>query len=109
MPGEITMSIAIRDWSKLRAGNRPVVITALGLLFGALVYGCMPASTRPPAVDFDCPNAEECKVPVEVTCPQSSSPCTISVGNRQTIAAHGFAVVWDIVQKPGQSYAFKNP
>ena len=75
------------------------------LLFASMLYGCAELVSKPPA-PFPCQSAEQCAVHVEVSC--TNTPCTISV-DHPNVAAHGFAVVWEIVPKAGQSYLFKNP
>jgi len=90
-------------------GTLPRLALAMlsALIFSALVGGCAIERMSPPEhPDRDCQSAEQCTIPVEVDC--DHSPCRIKV-TLQSVAAHGFAVVWEIVQKPGQSYRFANP
>ena len=83
------------------------VAPAFALGLWALLYGCSSGLVKtPPPPDLDCTSAEQCVVQVQIDC--GHSPCTIGV-SKQNVAAHGFAVVWWIVDKPGQSYQFRNP
>jgi hypothetical protein len=91
-------------------GGRPalhILAAAAAAVSASLLYGCAPLSIKtPPAPSLNCNSAANCIVPVNVDC--TSTPCTITVGYAN-VALHGFAVVWEIVEKSGQSYQFKNP
>jgi len=53
--------------------------------------------------DLTCHSAQQCRVQVSVAC--TGSTCKAAV-EFETVAANGFDVVWEIVNKPGQSYTF---
>lgn len=83
------------------------ILAAIAVVCASLLYGCAPLSTKtPPTPSLNCNSPATCVVPVEVNC--TSTPCTVTVGHAN-VALHGFAVVWEIVEKSGQSYRFKNP
>lgn len=96
----------LRDGEGVRPALHVLAATA-AVICASLLYGCAPLSTKtPPAPSLNCNSAANCVVPVEVNC--TSTPCAITVGHAN-VAPHGFAVVWEIVEKSGQSYRFKNP
>jgi len=82
---------------------------AFAVLAGFATSGPAPAYAQrtPPPVTFTCHSAQQCRVPVEVDCAQS--PCKIEIAHQfENVDTKGFSAVWEIVQKPGQSYTFKN-
>ena len=84
--------------------------SCMAVLLGVAIFGCAPAygQKRPPPVTFTCQSAQQCRVPVEVDC--AHAPCSIRIAPRfENVDIKGFSAVWEIVQKPGQSYTFKNP
>jgi hypothetical protein len=75
---------------------------------GGVDSGFKTSEFKNPPPPVTCHSAQQCTVPVEVNC--TASPCAITVQSQYlNMAANGFAVVWEIVAKPGQSYKFKNP
>ena len=78
-------------------------LTACGIAI--LAAGC--ASTRGGpesggAADLTCNSAQQCRVQVSVAC---TPACTLAVDHPH-VFARGNAVVWEIVNRPGQSYSF---
>ena len=53
--------------------------------------------------DLTCHSAQQCRVQVSVSC--TGSTCKSAV-QYPVVGANGFDVVWEIVNKPGQSYTF---
>jgi hypothetical protein len=76
---------------------------ALAALAAALaVSGCAGPPFSPDS-DLTCNSAQQCRVEVAVACMQGA--CTLSVDHPR-VFARGHAIVWSIVNKPGQSYKF---
>lgn len=98
-----TLSLACE---RVRAVSPLSLVVAV--LVGFAMSGCASFAQTAPPVTATCHSAQQCRVPVEVTC--SQSPCTISVPSQfGNVDANGFDVVWEIVPKEGQSYTFNNP
>src|SRR4029079_5895113 len=53
--------------------------------------------------DLTCHSAQQCRVQVSVSC--AGGTCGIAV-QYPTVGANGVDVVWEIANKPGQSYTF---
>jgi hypothetical protein len=87
---------------------RTVVFSlAVALLFAMTGCGTLVTAQTAPPVNATCHSAQQCTVPVVVTC---SATCAItSPVDTDNIDANGFDVVWEIVSNSGQSYTFKNP
>ncbi len=54
------------------------------------------------AADLTCNSAQQCRVKVTVACTPSCAPAV----DHPHVFARGNAVVWEIVNQPGQSYSF---
>lgn len=84
---------------------------ASAVVVGLATFGCSTldsgAQTAPP-VSFTCHSAQQCRVPVVVDCTASGCAITSPVRS-ENVDVNGFDVVWEIVPKAGQSYAFKDP
>ena len=84
-----------------RAASRDAWALAVG---GALALaGCAMAPAGTEAADFVCNSAQQCRVEVRVGCKQGA--CRIAVDHPR-VAARGNDVVWVVVNRSGQSYAF---
>jgi hypothetical protein len=79
------------------SSNRTLPLLAAMALFVAGLYGCK--SLPREGGTLDCRSAEQCKVEVSV----ASGHIEVDF---DTVAAHGHNVVWTVVNKAGQSYAF---
>lgn len=93
-----------------RVVGRRSLSRSIAVLLGVAILGCAPAYAQktPPPVTFTCQSAQQCRIPIEVDC--GRSPCNIRIASQfENVDAKGFSAVWEIVQKPGQSYTFKNP
>jgi hypothetical protein len=81
---------------------------ALAIAAAIALAGCAPAPGGPESGgskegDLTCNSAQQCRVEVTVTCAQGA--CRLAV-NHPRVFARGNDVVWEIANKPGQSYAF---
>jgi hypothetical protein len=91
--------------STLQRGSAALAIAAAIALAGCASAPGGPESGGPKEDDFICRSAQQCRVQVSVACPAAG--CRIAVEHQQ-VAANGFDVVWEIANKPGQSYTFAN-
>jgi hypothetical protein len=90
-----------------RVVGRRSLSRSIAVLLGVAILGCAPAYAQktPPPVTFTCQSAQQCRIPIEVDC--GRSPCNIRIASQfENVDAKGFSAVWEIVQKPGQSYTF---
>lgn len=88
-------------------------VTSLSFVVAALVgfatfeRGTLSSGQTRPPVTSTCHSAQQCVVPVTVTCGASS--CTMMIpGNQRVLAANGWDVVWVVAPGSGP-YLFKNP
>lgn len=75
------------------------------LVLVCALTGCASVPRGTESSDLTCNSAQQCRVNVEVTCAQGT--CSMTVDHPR-VFARGNDVVWIIVNRPGQSYAFNN-
>jgi hypothetical protein len=83
--------------------NRTFGLGIIGWTAIAALVGCASPPGGQEGADFVCNSAQQCRVSVEVTCAQGA--CRASVDHPR-VRSRGNDIVWILVNKPGQSYAF---
>ena len=100
IPG-IVVADAVARQGGLTARWTAAALAAIAV--AAVVAGCA-APGGPRSDDLVCHSAQQCRVEVTVSC--DASGCKAAVDHPR-VFANGNGIVWIVVNKPGQSYAFR--
>ena len=84
-------------------GRRGVLLAMAALALAGCAARGGPETGGHKQDDLTCHSAQQCRVEVSVAC--TGGACKIDV-QYNVVGANGFDVVWEIVNKPGQSYTF---